>query len=86
MEKKSTYRRFTDSDGTKHCIRHDFVRSTEEECTICINEKSFIEDFEYHASNGCLRRMKNLAISSLRRHLATGKHWRLVSREPITIY
>lgn len=86
MKKKNLYVRFKDEKGVKRCIRHSYIKTTEIECTFCSNEKAFIANFENHVKDGCARKIKNLATGSLKRHLATGKHWKLIPGLTIQIY
>ena len=65
------------SDGSK--MIHIFEKTTKEECTMC-NAMDFDGKLINLTNEEIkqLKKVKGLAAYNLKRHIASGKHWKLV--------
>ena len=77
--KKKIYHYYTDKGGKQHCWVNVFQSSSKQDCTMCKNLRNSIDvAYEEYLNNEIPKQTLNLATGSLKRHLASGKHWEII--------
>ena len=72
------YHHYRNSDGEKECYVVEYKEVTDpSECSFCKNLKHFIE--VGHKESRLPANILNLATGSLKRHLNSGRHWKLIN-------